>query len=94
MEYFIYGILIYLGIMSLVSVIVTLWDKRVSKIPGRRRVPEKTLLTLSALGGSVAMYITMLMIRHKTKHPKFMIGIPAIIIAQYGVFMLVRNLLR
>lgn len=94
MEYFVYGILIYLGIMSLVSVIVTLWDKHVSKIPGRRRVPEKTLLTLSALGGSVAMYITMLMIRHKTKHPKFMIGIPAIIIAQYGVFMLVRNLLR
>ena len=94
MEYLIYGILIYLGVVSLVSVIVTVWDKHVSKIPGHRRVPEKTLLTLSAIGGSVAMYVTMLLIRHKTKHPKFMIGIPAIIVAQYGVFMLIRNLLR
>ena len=28
------------------------------------------------------MLLTMLIIRHKTKHPKFMIGIPVIIILQ------------
>lgn len=94
MKYLIYGILIYLGIISLVSVVVTAWDKRVSKIPGHRRVPEKTLMLLSVLGGSIAMYLTMLLIRHKTKHPKFMIGIPAVMIAQYGVFMLLRDLLK
>ncbi len=47
-----------------------------------RRIPEKTLLIISALGGSVAMLITMRAIRHKTQHMKFMIGIPAIIVAQ------------
>lgn len=47
-----------------------------------RRVPEKTLLIISALGGSIAMLITMRAIRHKTQHMKFMIGIPAIIVAQ------------
>lgn len=94
MRYFVYAILIYLALISIVSVTVTVYDKRVSKIQGHRRVPEKTLLILSAMGGSVAMYMTMLTVRHKTKHPEFMFGIPAIIVAQYGVFMLIRNLLR
>lgn len=47
-----------------------------------RRVPEKNLLIISALGGSIAMLITMRVIRHKTQHAKFMVGIPAIIVAQ------------
>lgn len=47
-----------------------------------RRIPEKNLLIISALGGSIAMLITMRAIRHKTQHTKFMVGIPAIIIAQ------------
>lgn len=81
----------YIGIVSLVSVAVTSYDKRVSKIKGHRRVPEKALIILSLIGGSAAMYLTMLAIRHKTKHPKFMIGIPAIIVIQYGVIVLVRN---
>jgi len=46
------------------------------------RVPEKTLLIIAALGGAIAMLITMRTIRHKTQHMKFMIGIPAIIVAQ------------
>lgn len=48
----------------------------------QRRVPEKTLLIIAALGGSAAMLITMRTIRHKTQHAKFMVGIPVIIIAQ------------
>ena len=43
------------------------------------RIPEATLLFWAAIGGSVAMYLTMLLIRHKTKHVKFMLGIPVII---------------
>ena len=75
--------ILYLAIISLVSIVVCIYDKRISK-KGRveLRVPEKTLLLLSALGGSVAMFITMLWIRHKTKHVKFMLGIPLIIILQ------------
>ena len=74
-------ILIYLAVISLVSVITTAWDKFCAK-RNMWRVPEKTLIIMSILGGSVAMYITMKMIRHKTKHPKFMVGIPVIIILQ------------
>ena len=45
-------------------------------------MPEKTLLIIAALGGSIAMLITMRTIRHKTQHMKFMVGIPAIIVLQ------------
>ncbi len=82
----IYGSLIYLAVISLISIIVCFYDKKISKKNKvELRIPEKTLLILSALGGSVAMLITMLLIRHKTKHFKFMVGIPVIIIAQAAI---------
>lgn len=74
-------ILIYLAAISLISVIVCIYDKVISKKNRvELRVPEKNLLILSALGGSVAMYIAMQITHHKTKHAKFMIGIPVIIL--------------
>ena len=73
----------YIAIISIVSVIVCIYDKKISKKNRvELRTPEKSLLILSALGGSVAMFITMLIIRHKTKHFKFMVGIPVIMIIQ------------
>ena len=73
--------LAYIALISIISVIVCIYDKKVSKKNRvELRTPEKTLLLLSVLGGSVAMFITMLLVRHKTKHAKFMVGIPFIII--------------
>ncbi len=81
--------LAYIAIISLISVIVCIYDKKVSKKNRvELRTPEKTLLLLSALGGSVAMFITMLIIRHKTKHVKFMLGIPLIMVIQAGIVYL------
>ncbi|MBR2346184.1 MAG: DUF1294 domain-containing protein [Clostridia bacterium] len=75
--------LAYIAIISLISIIVCVYDKGISKKNRvELRIPEATLLLLSALGGSVAMFVTMLLIRHKTKHVKFMLGIPIIMIAQ------------
>ena len=50
-------------------------------------------MLLSALGGSVAMFVTMLMIRHKTRHSKFMIGIPIIILFQAVVLLYVSGVI-
>ena len=73
----------YLALISLVSIVVCIYDKAISKKNKvELRIPEKTLLILSAIGGSIAMFVTMLAIRHKTKHVKFMLGIPLIIILQ------------
>ena len=78
-----YMLVIYLALISLISIIVCIYDKVISKRERvELRIPEKVLLILSALGGSVAMYITMQITHHKTKHTKFMIGIPVIMILQ------------
>lgn len=73
---------ICLIVISVISVIVTVYDKIASKHNPERRVRERTLLLLSALGGGVTMLLTMLVIRHKTLHVKFMLGIPIIILVQ------------
>ncbi len=75
-------ILIYLLVVSLITVIVTMYDKKAAKKFKKHRIPENTLLVLAFLGGSVAELLTMHKIRHKTKHKKFMIGLPAIIVLQ------------
>ncbi len=75
--------IIYFAFISLVSVVICVYDKVISKKNRvELRIPEKTLLILSALGGSLAMYITMQIVHHKTKHKKFMIGIPVIMVIQ------------
>ena len=78
----------WFALISLIAVIVTVADKIKAK-RGRWRVPEATLMGISVLGGSVAMLVTMIMIRHKTKHMKFMIGIPLIIILQAALIFFV-----
>ena len=72
---------IYILIINLLSVLSCIIDKRNSK-RDRWRISEKNLLLMCVMGGSVAMYITMRIIRHKTRHNKFMIGIPLIFALQ------------
>ena len=73
----------YLGIISLIAIIMTVSDKNAARC-GRSRVPEASLWTVALLGGSVMMYTTMKIIRHKTKHISFMIGLPITIILQFA----------
>lgn len=68
-------IFIYLAIASVFTVIITIYDKLAAK-SNNRRIPEKTLLISGFLGGATAMLITMKLIRHKTRHMKFMITLP------------------
>ena len=86
--FFKYILPIYILIMSLISIVVCIYDKKISKKNKvELRIPEKVLLILSALGGSVAMLATMLLTRHKTKHVKFMLGIPVIIVLQVALVL-------
>ncbi len=77
-------VLIYILLLSLYAIIITVWDKSAAK-KHKRRVPEKTLFAAAALGGSAAMLVTMVLIRHKTKHKRFMIGLPLIILLQTAI---------
>ena len=81
-------LLIYFAIISLVAFAVTVFDK-VRAMRGGRRVKEATLLFISALGGSGVMLLTMLLIRHKIRKMKFMVGIPLIILAQLAIAVVI-----
>ena len=82
----------YLLVISVLSAGVTIYDKIAAKKLPRRRVPEKTLLTLGFAGGAAAMWTVMLLIRHKTRHKKFMITLPvfAVLHAAAAIYLLCR----
>ena len=82
---------LYLFMINLIAIIVTVHDKNAAE-RGSWRVKERTLMLISALGGSPLMYLTMLTIHHKTRKPLFMVGIPLIFTAQVAAFLLVRHL--
>lgn len=68
-------IIAYLIIISLIGIIMTITDKASAR-KGGQRVPERTLMLTGLLGAALPMFITMKLIRHKTKHLKFMLGLP------------------
>ena len=75
---------LYLIIVNAVSFILMLVDKYKAK-KNLWRIPEATLFLSAALGGSIGALAGMYTFRHKTKHLKFVLGIPAILITQIGV---------
>lgn len=79
-------LMIYGAIISIIAVILTCYDKIAAKVKARR-TREKTLFFVSVLGGSAAMYVTMLLIRHKTKHKRFMLGLPLILALQIALLV-------
>jgi len=76
-----YIVIGYLILIQVVAIFLTLRDKSSAK-SNKWRIKESTLLLVSVLGGSVTMLCMMRIIRHKTQHHKFMIGIPVIIVLQ------------
>ena len=53
-----------------------------------RRMPEVSLLFLAALGGSPAALLAMRVFRHKTLHKKFRYGVPAILLVQLAIIII------
>lgn len=78
---------LYLLIVSFISIIITVVDKR-KAIKNKYRIPEKHLLFWGFIGGALPMFITMSVIRHKTKHKKFMILLPIFTIMQLTILII------
>lgn len=77
MKYFV----IYLCIINALAFLLMLIDKQKAK-KNRWRIPEATLIGMCAIGGSVGGLLGMYLFRHKTKHIKFYLGIPVILVLQ------------
>lgn len=82
---------LYLLTMNALGLLVMLADKRRAQ-KNRWRIPEATLMTIAALGGSLGSLVGMRLFRHKTRHRKFTLGIPAILLAQIAlaIFLLAK----
>ncbi len=84
-------ILLYLLLINALGFLLMLVDKLKAK-KNLWRIPESTLLTAAAMGGSVGCLIGMYTLRHKTRHRKFTLGIPAILTIQVGLTAYLLNL--
>lgn len=78
-------LLIYLLAVNLYGIIIMYIDKKRS-IEGRWRIPEAKLFGAALLLGSPGILLGMYIFRHKTKHLKFVIGIPFILLIQLYIF--------
>ena len=74
-------LLIYLLIINALSFLLMLADKFRAQNK-MRRTPEAVLLGSAILGGSLGCLAGMYSMRHKTKHIKFTVGVPLILLAQ------------
>lgn len=82
------ALVIFLILINAAAVLFTIADKR-RAIKGKYRISEDFLLTIAFLGGAAAEYITMLIVHHKTKHKKFMIGLPLMVLLHIALAILV-----
>ena len=74
-------IIAYLLIINAVGFLLMLADKHKAR-KKKWRIPEATLMGTAALGGSIGVLTGMYAVRHKTKHIKFILGVPLILAAQ------------
>ena len=74
-------VMIYLVVINVITFSLYGSDKKRARWD-RRRIPEKVLLGLAAVGGSVGAWMGMMVYRHKIRKWKFIIGVPLILIFQ------------
>ena len=72
-------IIIYLIIINALAFVLMLVDKYKAQ-NNLWRIPEATLMTIAAIGGSFGAYVGMRICRHKTRHYKFSIGVPIMMV--------------
>ena len=92
MEWY-YILMVYAVVINIIAIVITVKDKEAARHK-KWRIPEKTLFLVAALSGCIAMYLTMQIIHHKTKHKRFMIGIPVIFACEIFICIAILEICR
>lgn len=79
-------IYIWLAFANIAAFIIMGVDKLKAK-RGSWRISEKALFTSALVGGSLGAFAGMQIFRHKTKHIKFVVGIPSIMAIQIALII-------
>lgn len=83
---------LYLLLVNIVTFGLFAADK-LRAVKGRPRIPEKTLLGISFIGGAVGGFLGMHIFRHKTKKPAFKYGLLIMIVLHIGVAVAIISIL-
>ena len=77
-------IIIYFITINFIGFLAMLIDKHKAK-KGKWRIPEKSLFTITLLGGGIGTITGMYLFRHKTKKLYFTVGFPVILITEIAL---------
>lgn len=72
-------LIIYLLIINAIGVLFMQRDKQLAR-HRKQRIPEATLMTIAVIGGSAGCITGMLLFHHKTRHLKFTVGLPLLLV--------------
>lgn len=75
------SVAVVLLLINAVAVLIMYADKKFA-IRREQRIPERTLMGFAVCFGSVGILLGMILFRHKTKHAKFSVGVPLILLIQ------------
>lgn len=85
-------VLLYLFLVNAAGFLFMLADKHRAR-KKQWRIPEATLMGIAAMGGSIGALLGMYAFRHKTRHPKFYIGIPVLLVIQLCLAILLYQII-
>lgn len=79
------ALMLLLAVGNALTLAVYGYDKAAARY-GWRRVAEGTLLGLAACGGSIGALLGLWWLRHKTRKPRFAVGIPVLVAAHAALW--------
>lgn len=85
-------VLLYLFLVNAAGLLFMLADKHRAR-KKQWRIPEATLMGIAAMGGSIGALLGMYAFHHKTRHPKFYIGIPVLLVMQLCLAILLYQII-
>ena len=71
-------------IINLIGFFIMYIDKK-KAIKNAYRIPEKNLFFICVIGGSLGILLGMYRFHHKTKHNKFVYGVPILLVANITI---------
>lgn len=74
-------IIVYLVIINVITFFLYGSDKHRAK-QDRWRIPERVLIMVAIVGGTIGAMAGMKVFHHKTRKPKFALGVPVIFLLQ------------
>ena len=85
-------VLLYLFLVNAAGFLFMLADKHRAR-KKQWRIPEATLMGTAAMGGSIGAQVGKYAFHHKTRHPKFYIGIPVLLVMQLCLAILLYQII-